>query len=80
MKGEYEYHPRRTRAEGQQLSAEERAQLALFLLQSLEPADEGNMEEAWRIEAERRLDQIEGGDARLVPGDEVFARLQRRQG
>jgi len=63
-----------------QLSAEERAQLALFLLQSLEPADEGNMEEAWRIEAERRLDQIEGGDARLVPGDEVFARLQRRQG
>ena len=63
-----------------QLSAEERAQLALFLLQSLEPADEGNMEEAWRIEAERRLDQIEGGDAPLVPGDEVFARLQRRQG
>lgn len=60
------------------LSPEERSRFALFLLQSLEPEDEGDVDEAWRIEAERRLAQIERGEARLVPGDEVFANVRRR--
>ena len=64
----------------EQLSVEERAQLALFLLQSLEPADEGNIDEAWRVESERRLAQIESGEAQSVPGDEVLARVRRRLG
>ena len=62
------------------LSPEERSRFALFLIQSLEPEDEGDVEEAWRIEAERRLAQIESGEARLVPGDEVFANVRRRLG
>jgi putative addiction module component (TIGR02574 family) len=63
-----------------QLSADERAQLALFLLQSLELADEGDIDEAWRVESERRLAQIESGEVQSVPGDDVFARVRRRLG
>ena len=63
-----------------QLSAEDRAQFALLLLQSLEPAEDGDIDEAWRVESERRLAQIESGDVKSIPGDEVFARLRQRLG
>ena len=63
-----------------QLSEAERAELALSLIESLDgPADPG-VEEAWRVEVERRIGQIERGEVRLIPGDEVFARLRRRLG
>jgi putative addiction module component (TIGR02574 family) len=60
------------------LSPEDRARFALSLIQSLEPVDEGDVAEAWRIEAERRWSEIESGKARLVEGDEVFANVRRR--
>ena len=63
-----------------ELSADERAQFALFLIQSLESTEEGDIEDAWRVEAERRLAQIESGEARLVPGNEVIANVRRRLG
>ena len=63
-----------------QLSADDRAQLALFLLQSLETTDEGDIDEAWRVESERRLAQVESGEIQPVPGDDVFARVRRRLG
>ena len=63
-----------------QLSETERAELALSLLESLDgPADSG-VEEAWRLEGERRVAEIERGEVQLIPGDEVFARLRRRLG
>ena len=63
-----------------QLSEAERAELALSLIESLDgPADPG-VEEAWRVEIERRIGQIERGEVELIPGDEVFARLRRRLG
>jgi putative addiction module component (TIGR02574 family) len=61
-----------------QLSPVERGQLALRLIQSLEPTDDGDVEEVWRLEAERRLAQIEKGEARVVPGDDVFENARRR--
>jgi putative addiction module component (TIGR02574 family) len=60
------------------LSDDERAQLALFLLESLEPTEDIGSEDAWRIEAESRLCEIERGEARLVPVEEVFENLRRR--
>jgi putative addiction module component (TIGR02574 family) len=60
-----------------QLPPEERAQLALFLIRSLEPSDEGNIEEAWRIEAEARWAEIQRGETETVPGPEVFADVRR---
>ena len=63
-----------------QLSELERAELALSLIESLDgPADSG-VEEAWRVEIERRIGQIERGEIKLIPGEEVFARLRRRFG
>lgn len=63
-----------------QLSDAERAELALSLIESLDgPADPG-VDEAWRLEVERRVGQIERGEVSLIPGDEVFARLRRRLG
>ena len=44
---------------------DERAQLALFLLESLEPAEGGGIEEAWRIEAESHLSEIEREETRM---------------
>jgi putative addiction module component (TIGR02574 family) len=61
-----------------QLPAEERAHLAMFLIQSLDPSDEGDVENAWLLEAEARLAQIEKGEARLVPSAEVFANIRQR--
>lgn len=43
------------------LSATERAELALFLLNSLSAVDEGNAQDAWRREAQARLAQIRPG-------------------
>ena len=61
-----------------ELSVEERAKLALALVESLEPEDEGDIAEAWRVEAERRYEQYKCGEVQALPGDEVFARIRRR--
>ena len=61
-----------------QLSDAERAELALALIESLDGPADPDVEEAWRIEIERRIGQIERGEVQLVPGDEVFAKLRRR--
>lgn len=62
------------------LSDAERAELALSLIESLDGPADPNVEEAWRVEVERRIAQIERGEVQLIPGDEVFARLRRRLG
>jgi putative addiction module component (TIGR02574 family) len=63
-----------------QLSETERAELALSLIESLDGPPDTDVEEAWRLEIERRVSQIERGDVQLIPGDEVFARLRHRLG
>jgi putative addiction module component (TIGR02574 family) len=57
------------------LSAAERAELAYFLLTSLEPKEDG-VEEAWRVEIARRVAQIRDGHALGRPIDEVLAELR----
>jgi putative addiction module component (TIGR02574 family) len=63
-----------------QLSDVERAELALSLIESLDGPADPDVEEAWRVEIERRIGQIDRGEVELSPGDEVFARLRRRLG
>jgi len=62
------------------LSEDERAELAYSLIESLDGPADPNVEEAWRVEIERRIGQVERGEVQLIPGDEVFARLRRRLG
>ena len=61
------------------LPVELRAQLADALLKSLNPA-RAEIDELWAAEAERRVAEIEAGKVDLIPGEEVFAKLRRRQG
>jgi len=63
-----------------QLSETDRAELALSLIESLDGPADPDVEDAWRIEIERRMGQIERGEVQPIPGDEVFARLRRRLG
>ncbi len=58
----------------------ERARLALALIESLDGPADPDVEEAWRVEIERRVSAYERGEVKLIPGDEVFARLRRRLG
>ena len=63
-----------------QLSEPERADLALALIESFDgPAEDRAVdEEAWRVEVERRVGEIDRGEVKPIPGDEVFAEVRRR--
>jgi putative addiction module component (TIGR02574 family) len=62
------------------LSEGERAELALSLIESLDGEADTGVDEAWRVEIDRRIGEIDRGDVQLIPGDEVFARLPRKLG
>ena len=66
--------------EALELSPEERAALADSLLDSLDLESDAGAEQAWREEIERRIVSIDEGTARLVPWEDVHARLNRRLG
>lgn len=59
--------------EAEQLSSHEREDLALRLLDTLEP-DPDN-EAKWAAEIERRVRQIEAGNVEWIPGSKVRAML-----
>ncbi len=63
-----------------QLSETERAELALTLIESLDGPAEAGVDEAWQVEIERRVGEIERGEVELIPGAEVFERLRRQLG
>ena len=60
-----------------QLSRDERAELAYFLLQSLEPEEDGAVA-AWNAEVSRRVSEIRSGKAEGKSADQVFAELRER--
>ncbi len=64
--------------QAKQLGAEERAQLASFLLETLEPTDSGDVTQAWEIEIKARWAEIERGEVQLTPATEVFADIRRK--
>jgi putative addiction module component (TIGR02574 family) len=61
-------------AQALQLPADERAQLADRLIASLFQDDE--IEEAWSLEVERRIEEVESGRSELVPAAEAIARAR----
>jgi putative addiction module component (TIGR02574 family) len=56
------------------LSPEERAHLADRLIASL--SDDAEIEEAWAVEIERRIGEIEAGRVRMIPAAEAIARAR----
>ena len=63
--------------EASQLSSEERARLIGFLIETLEPADEGDIEAAWEEEVLARSKEIEEGRVVPVSADEALERVRR---
>ena len=57
------------------LSAGDRAVLAGLLLDSLDASTEGNVDEAWRAEIERRMHELDTGAVTPVAWEQVRARL-----
>ena len=61
-----------------ELSREERAELALILIESLDiTEDQAAVDESWRVEIERRVAKYERGEAKVIPGEDVFAEARR---
>lgn len=61
----------------QSLPIEERAQLAQELLASVERDADPEVRTAWEVEIADRIAKYEGGEARLIPAEEVFAAARR---
>lgn len=60
------------------LSEKERATLAGLLIESLETEVDPDVEEAWRVEIERRVAELDAGTVKTVPWETVKARLLQR--
>ena len=59
------------------LNPEERAALTGLLIESLEPESEEGVEQAWVVEIERRMVELDSGAVQTIPWDELRARLSR---
>ncbi|NGZ96974.1 MAG: addiction module antitoxin RelB [Nitrospira sp. WS110] len=58
------------------LSPNERAEVAEQLIASLDEALDTGVEQAWQEEVQRRLGQIERGEVKMIPWEEVQRRLR----
>jgi putative addiction module component (TIGR02574 family) len=61
-----------------QLSAQERAEIAHFLIQSLDSDVDNEVEAAWDTELTLRLEDIQRGTAIGEPSNQVFSELREK--
>ncbi|PSB29550.1 addiction module protein [Stenomitos frigidus] len=61
-----------------QLSTQERAELAYFLIHSLDNAIDDNVESAWDVELTQRMQTINDGTASGEPASKVFTDLREK--
>jgi len=64
--------------EAMMMPVEIRLNLVEKLIKSLNLPMDDEIERLWAEEAERRIVQIEAGEAKLVPGEEVFSRIRAK--
>ena len=60
------------------LTPEDRAELARFLVQSLDEEEEQGVEAAWDVELKRRAQEIESGRVVGEPADRVLRELRAK--
>lgn len=63
-----------------ELEQEDRAKLVGHLIESLDPAVDKDVEEAWAQEITRRAAEIDSGAVKTIPWDVVRKRLGRKMG
>jgi hypothetical protein len=62
--------------EAMSLPSESRARLADLLVESLEGADLGQIEQLWVTEAKRRRDEVRDGKVKTIPGAEGLRQVR----
>ena len=60
------------------LPADERVSLVERLLTSLNLPTQKEIDTLWAEEAERRVLQIDKGEKKLIPGEDVFSRIREK--
>jgi putative addiction module component (TIGR02574 family) len=66
--------------EASELDEHDRATLAGLLLENIEQEPDPDVEEAWKLEIARRIEELDSGSVSLVPWEEVKAKLFRAVG
>ena len=61
------------------LPVDEKALLVDRLLDSMYPHQK-DIDELWRIEAERRVEEVRSGKVQTIPGEKVFEEIEKRFG
>ena len=62
------------------LPADIRLNLVEKLITSLNLPINEDIDRLWAEEAERRISQIEAGEVKLVPGEEIFSKIRAKYG
>ena len=60
------------------LDPEERATLMRLLIEALDAETEQGVEDAWQVEIERRMAELDSGSVETISWEEVRSRLHRR--
>ena len=60
------------------LTLQEKATLARILIEELDPSVDGEVEQIWIAEAQRRYQAYLKGEIESLPGDEVMSRVRNR--
>lgn len=63
-------------AQAMSLPSESRARLADLLVESLDGADLGQIEDLWLSEAKRRRDEVRAGTVKTIPGDDALKEVR----
>jgi hypothetical protein len=60
------------------LPSESRARLADLLVESLDGAELGRIEELWLNEAKQRRDEVRAGTVKTIPGDQALKQVHKK--
>lgn len=61
------------------LPVDEKAMLIDRLLDSMYPR-QAEIDELWKVEAERRVEEVRSGKVQTIPGETVFEEIEKRFG
>jgi putative addiction module component (TIGR02574 family) len=60
------------------LDLEDREMLIRLLIESVQAESDQGVDDAWRVEIERRMAELDSGTVQTIPWEELRARLYRR--
>jgi putative addiction module component (TIGR02574 family) len=60
------------------LPESDRAEIAASLIHSLDTETDEEVDAAWAVEIQRRIESIDNGEVELVPWDDVMCEMRQR--